>query len=138
MSYDFDSASNSLPVSGGSAITADGTYAAVVNSSSYDGRSISAFASIPSAKAYSAVSWKWQESSDNSNWTDVDAGQVMTPLPSSLSGTSKVFHSGCISKLQYVKVGVTVSGGSTYDLVYVLGHLDSRPAFQDAITGVEG
>ena len=52
MSYEYDMASETQPVFGGNQLTADGSAAAAaVNSDSWIGMAITAYASIPAAKA---------------------------------------------------------------------------------------
>lgn len=138
MSYDFDQASEIVAIFGGNGVTADGTFAASVNSDNAKGRSLTAIASLPAAKAWSAIAWSWSDSPDGSTWTAVDSSLIVTPLPSDQSATTSVAWSAYVGKQKYVKAGVTVTGGSSADIVYINGYLKAGPAFQEAISGIEG
>ena len=155
MSYDYDRVSDVFPCFGANGLTADGTHFAqavlpadggnsgVTPNAPGGYKSITALASLPAAAAYSAVSWVWQDSPDNSTWTNIDASLVVTPMPSStstpsLSSTAQAFMTGTITKQPYVRVAISVSGGSTADIIYLLGYPSDAPAFQNAIVGFEG
>lgn len=138
MSYEFDQASEIHCIFGGNGITADGTFAAVVNSDTAKGRSLTAIASLPAAKAWNAITVSWSDSPDNSTFTAVDSSLVVTPLPADLTATTSVIWSAYVGKQKYAKCALTVTGGTSYDLVYVNGNLRAGPAFQEAISGIEG
>lgn len=141
MSFDYDAASEMLPVVGTAAgATDDGTsFTASLNSDTYRYKSCTFVAVIVTAVAYSAVSWVVQDSPDGTTWTAVDPSLLVIPLPSDLTQTSRVFHCGYVGKQKYVKAalndGSSTGGGQVTAIL--TGPYDA-PTFQSAITGIEG
>lgn len=130
---DFDLASNVLPKLGTAAgATLDSTvFTAVLDTKEFG--SVMALAVTVNAIAYSAVAWLWTEcETSGGSYTNVAAANVIVPLPKNMADTSKVFHSGCRSKLRYVKATCTATGGGGGQITGLLGHPDSGPVFQSA------
>jgi hypothetical protein len=132
MSLEYEIASKVRPVLGTAAVaTMDGTvFTPWIDTDTYDGHSLIAIANLSAVATYAAATWIWQESDDNGSTSNVvDAEKIITPLPTPTSGTSKVFHSGCVSKKRYVRCSFGAGGAQTGQVTILISNLDTNPVF---------
>lgn len=126
---DYDRASYQLPVLGtAAAVAMDGAhYTPWIDTNAYGMNALTFIANISAAVAYSAIVWDIEESDDGVSGANVAAAEVVNPLPSDLTKTSKVFHAGTIAKKRYVRAAFTSGGAETGQITVLLDHPVSAP-----------
>lgn len=84
---------------------------------------VMAVANVGAIVSAGNVTLKWQESVNNSDWTDVAADDVLTPFPAALVANS-VVNSGYIGNARYVRIFGTLNSGTSvaYGASIVLGN----------------
>lgn len=136
MSLEYDRASRQRVVLGtAAAVAMDGTaFTPWIDTDAYGGKSLTMIAVISAVAAYSAVSWVWQESEDNGTTSNmIDAEKIITPAQTPTSTTSRVFHSGTVSKKRYVRAAFNAGGAQTGQITPILDHLMSDPVFTTGV-----
>lgn len=90
--------------------------------------SVMAVANVGAIASSGNVTLKWQESVNNTDWTDVAAADVLVPFPAALVANS-VVKSGYIGNARYVRIVGTLNSGTSvaYGASIVLGHPAQMP-----------